>query len=958
MDFHTMVSQFKRGVLAEGKEEELEELTTHSRERVKKYIRDGTPNRHTPKYSFKRLFKDAPHFDRSGKVGPMRMAIPLQESVATHATEMFKRFVDQGWKPHFTFKTVTQKRQRLADEGGGTEEIKMDLPVLNMKREQEYIIPKGPRAGEKVLKAENTSLGKLVAKIGTGEDKEWWQQNQNSLREMDNVNDWFLRPWMNEFKSVGKLRPVIILTRHPIDVARMSDFSLTRSCHSEGSTHFNCAIDESKGHGMVAFLIKGEDWEKVKDKLNHDEIFADRDVGIEGIEPVARVRLRKLYNPDTDKEFATVEGRVYGIDVPDFLPTVRRWAREKQKDMWMGDDGKIAPSAIGNGDWTLIGGDYLDTQIDDQLTGMFEGTEWEEDAYEVWGNSQYNHEDYFGEAGEDRYAEAERRVDQLQNDYDDAYDQGSGYISIEEGWDDMPFYVNAGFSTEWRFPVPQDWWGSTGHGRSSVPDNWGGGQDGWQLRRDFEKLLDEAFEAAGVYQGYNAEWEYREEGEEIIIYYREDAEITRSAEEGIDEAEQFLDSMTTELGSKDEWEKVRNHLRIKFIEEEYLPPGAYQKAEVDLPAMEFKNLHVIYDEEDPYDGISIVFSGGESETYDLAWDNKAAPVRYVGTYDKFDASGENVAGIFIKKLSTGAVKHTVNAAVRAAFKRMARAATKAAEKQLAFEFPQNQQDLFGTPPDPRYQAPDYSMPEMPMDEFQVHYKSMSNPSEGTAFDLGLYMNVDIGVAITEETYKAVMLFVKYLDNHADMLVRAAKKVADDAYNIVATPAKRDEDDRWDLKSNRTYAKSSGQDTQQEFPNPNAIRGRLGDPVPVGEAKLREAIKKALMKRLVKEQTGFETRLFQVNLRIQVDPGEGGGIEQKLNRIRAIEGVTVVSHDELQKQMGRQIIEARIKFHPESDALRPGTYVSQILVPEINSSKLVPGVKVIDIVKGTLKRLDK
>ena len=96
----------------------------------------------------------------------------------------------------------------------------------------------------------------------------------------------------------------------------------------------------------------------------------------------------------------------------------------------------------------------------------------------------------------------------------------------------------------------------------------------------------------------------------------------------------------------------------------------------------------------------------------------------------------------------------------------------------------------------------------------------------------------------------------------------------------------------------------------------------------------------------------------MSLRIQVDRNAGGGIEQKLNRIRAIEGVTVVSHDDLSAGQTRQVIEARVKFHPDSDALRPITYVSQILVPEINSSKFVPGVKVIDIIKGSLKRLDK
>ena len=92
---------------------------------------------------------------------------------------------------------------------------------------------------------------------------------------------------------------------------------------------------------------------------------------------------------------------------------------------------------------------------------------------------------------------------------------------------------------------------------------------------------------------------------EIVIRYYERAEITQRDEDGIDEAEQFLDSMLRELDDDDNWKNVRNNLRIKLIEEEYLPPGAYQKAETELPSMEFKNLQVLYDAEDPYEGISI-----------------------------------------------------------------------------------------------------------------------------------------------------------------------------------------------------------------------------------------------------------------------------------------------------------------------------------------------------------------
>ena len=205
---------------------------------------------------------------------------------------------------------------------------------------------------------------------------------------------------------------------------------------------------------------------------------------------------------------------------------------------------------------------------------------------------------------------------------------------------------------------------------------------------------------------------------------------------------------------------------------------------------------------------------------------------------------------------------------------------------------------------------------------------MEDPEGKDYVSIGLRGSIEIGIEINDQTYQVIKTFVDYLDKNIKILEQAAKKVADNAYEWASAQFKPED----------SYETISG--------------------TAVVEDALREAIRKALKKRLVKEEISFETRLFQVNLKIQIDPNMGGGIEQKLNRIRAIEGVTVVGHDEIDKRSGRSTIEARIKFHPESDALRPGTYVSQVLVPNINSSKQVPGVKVIDIVKGTLKRLDK
>ena len=103
----------------------------------------------------------------------------------------------------------------------------------------------------------------------------------------------------------------------------------------------------------------------------------------------------------------------------------------------------------------------------------------------------------------------------------------------------------------------------------------------------------------------------------------------------------------------------------------------------------------------------------------------------------------------------------------------------------------------------------------------------------------------------------------------------------------------------------------------------------------------------------------KTRLFRIEVKIRINDAVGGGIEQKLNRIRAIEGVTVVGHEML-PGAGAEVMSAKIKFHPPSNSTRPMTYVREKLVPEINSElpKHVPGAKVIEVIAGSLKRLDR
>ena len=80
------------------------------------------------------------------------------------------------------------------------------------------------------------------------------------------------------------------------------------------------------------------------------------------------------------------------------------------------------------------------------------------------------------------------------------------------------------------------------------------------------------------------------------------------------------------------------------------------------------------------------------------------------------------------------------------------------------------------------------------------------------------------------------------------------------------------------------------------------------------------------------------------------------LEGKLNRIRAIEGVTVVGHEQSPGPIGTGNVLARVKFHPLGEFQRPMTYVAQVLAPAINSAKIVPGVRVAEVVRGTMKEL--
>ena len=1012
MDFTTMVSNFKRRVLDEGKEE-LEELSEPARREVRRYIDHGTPERHTPRYSFNHIFGDQT---------TMRIAIPIKTTVKRQGTELFKRIVEQGWVPKFTTEKKRQKLQRrvgdLPDDWRPNDddprpvedyEVDVDIPVLSMEKEEVFVIPKGPKKGERRVRSTASSLGKLVNKIGTPEDKQWWAKNHNNLRETENVRDYFMRPWLDDFEETGGPRPSIIITRHPMDVARMADFSMIHSCHTEGAAYGHCSIEESKGHGLIAFLVRGEDVEEhdLLNRLDEDEIFGDRDINFPGPEPVSRARLIKMFNPDTGEEFGLPETLTYGVKVPDFLPTVVKWARDVQKEQWADKDGNIKEDFLDPDKWIRIGGSYSDTEyyggkIGDLIPHMFVDSEQEVLASE-WEGVDYEHKDYFGESESDEKAEeeAQEALNEIQTSADNRTEHGGfGFLLSETG--DGGFQPEGDYYVVFKFPMDKEW--AENPDRSPVL-TYGDIGYSYSHARRFKTMLNEALRTVTYVYSIDPEWDFKDTGTEIVIDYNIKAPTENFGLAAIEEIDSWVDEVVNEV--EGQHRSIWAALRFALVEGDYLPAGPYEKAVEEFDEIvgsgQFENLSVLYDESDPADGIDIAYQ--EKWVTHYAGTGPRKGHKIIASFPRVDQHGRSVAEHFEELIPQTKIS------LRQAFKQLIHNAEKEAKKQMEL------------PLGARYKAPEASitwkgiptafktgmllLPASTTQPLTAYSKPLSPEKEAEwrakdPLEVGLRFDLKINMEITEEEYEKIRIFLDYLDKNIEMFEKAAATVAERIYKKASAYA------REDVEADRILHDPASQ--KRATRALDRLRGRVGEPEPAGapargdlggiptrrsgaaeeddeerrrqiaadanartaaralaladpdadvfEGKIREVIRKVIRKHVLKEQTGFETRLFQISLRLQIDKGAGGGIEQKLNRIRSIQGVTVVGHEEGENIGGKSVIVARIKFHPASDSLRPYSYINQILVPDINSSKSVPGVRVMEIIRGTLKRLDK
>ena len=185
----------------------------------------------------------------------------------------------------------------------------------------------------------------------------------------------------------------IIITRHPLDIWRMSDFEEIQSCHSPPSrggesTYYKCAIAESHGHGAVAYVVRTEDIldnfgsgtvesaENDPEFQSHtEEVFYDdmRDEDSGPITPLSRARFRQMKYYDsqqtaksskrfqTGTELAVPEHSVYGEDMIGFIDRLTSWGRESQQEAMNKAPRRDGDGALMAGNFVRFGGSYHDS---------------------------------------------------------------------------------------------------------------------------------------------------------------------------------------------------------------------------------------------------------------------------------------------------------------------------------------------------------------------------------------------------------------------------------------------------------------------------------------------------------------------------------------------------------------------------------------------------------------------
>jgi len=373
------------------------------------------------------------------------------------------------------------------------------------------------------------SLGKVIGRELGKETLDNYSKPNNKPSELDN----------SEYS--------VVFSKSAVDVARMSDHLGIESCHSPGGSYFQCAISEGKNGGAIAYVVKTDDLAGVS--LNDEEIFKDEDREIDGIKPLARLRLRRIVNEETGEEIAIPETRTYGKKVSGFMETVFSIAREKQLELL--EKYKNTPREQ---DFKIHGGTYQDTSSSELVNKFFGDKGDHRDLESVDEDGRSNVELW----EEEVEAIREQYDDQLRyfSIYNEVMDEGQVHLYTSVNMS-IPFAEFLGINIDNKF-------------------------GDWQESREFERIIRDVLNK--VFDGYVGEIDI--EDDEMRIKFETDVGHPDEL------ADLYIDCIREEKKIPEYMKAIRSGLLA--IGSPHIEPI---ENTVDLSKFAFKNILVTEDEE-------------------------------------------------------------------------------------------------------------------------------------------------------------------------------------------------------------------------------------------------------------------------------------------------------------------------------------------------------------------------
>jgi len=378
----------------------LSELTKANRKKLLKYVEKTMANLGSD--SLEILTRTPFNYAFGNK---LRIVIPLEENVPLKLTEqvaLLKLKANQFYEKKYkegsinyylvSFNVAEEMVQQSIEGGRDTKQVKIRTPqiVVRYKNKMDQ------------LKTETFPLGRAFNKFKMDEAARYWSQVQSGLvtneqlsRQLEHFVS--MTPVTTPEHIAASIRSMgggtesysIVITRSPIDVARMSDFPNITSCHSQKGSYFICALEEAKRGGAVAYVVKNEDIKKLEEqgRLQDPEIFFDQEfvkekdndpnapmyfgdeeeeqttIPTDKIVPVSRIRIRRVIDLEKQMEYMVPEESEYGTQIYKFRKVLDQWCADKQSFMFVGADGKpnlnFSKKLL-----ILTGGSYQDTQIE------------------------------------------------------------------------------------------------------------------------------------------------------------------------------------------------------------------------------------------------------------------------------------------------------------------------------------------------------------------------------------------------------------------------------------------------------------------------------------------------------------------------------------------------------------------------------------------------------------------